>query len=183
MSAVQTISPVEFQRYRDASPSITLIDVRTAAEYDSVHAERATNLPLDRISAAAVEPLRSDPAVPLYVICKSGGRAAKACQKLMDEGVANVISVAGGTDAWVDAGLPTVRGAARLSLEQQVRIAAGVVVLTGVVLGTLVHPAFYAIPAFAGLGLIVAGATGWCGMGLLLARMPWNQRSATCKVS
>jgi hypothetical protein len=112
----------------------------------------------------------------LYVICKSGARAAKAVEKFRAAGFDNVISVAGGTTAWADAGLPVVRGTSRIiSLERQVRIGAGSLVVLSVLLGWLVHPALFGLSAFVGAGLVFAGVTDWCGMGLLLARMPWNQ--------
>jgi rhodanese-related sulfurtransferase len=82
-----------------------------------------------------------------------------------------------GMYAWEQAGLPVNRGKAVLSLERQVRIAAGLLVLTGTILGTWVHPGFYGLAAFVGAGLTFAGLTDWCGMAMLLAKMPWNQRS------
>jgi hypothetical protein len=79
--------------------------------------------------------------------------------------------------AWERAGLPMVRGArGSISLERQVRIGAGTLVLAGVVMGWLIHPAFFGFSAFVGAGLVFAGVTDWCGMGMLLAKMPWNQR-------
>jgi rhodanese-related sulfurtransferase len=84
--------------------------------------------------------------------------------------------VAGGTQAWIAAGLPVVRGASHvMSLERQVRIAAGSLVLLGVLLGQFVHIGFIWISGFVGASLVFAGISGICGMGLLLARMPWNQ--------
>jgi rhodanese-related sulfurtransferase len=93
--------------------------------------------------------------------------------------VAEVYNVEGGTAAWERAGLQVVRREGRrvISLERQVRIAAGSLVLIGVTLGWLVHPALFGLAAFVGLGLVFAGVTDWCGMGLLLARMPWNQKA------
>lgn len=85
------------------------------------------------------------------------------------------MSVEGGTLAWEGAGLPVVRGRRVISLERQVRIAAGALVVAGVLLGWLVHPAFLGLSAFVGAGLVFAGVTDTCGMGLLLARMPWNR--------
>ena len=75
----------------------------------------------------------------------------------------------------MESGLPVVRGKKAISLERQVRIAAGLLVLLGAVLGWLVHPAFVGLSAFVGAGLVFAGVTDTCGMGMLLARMPWNQ--------
>ena len=83
----------------------------------------------------------------------------------------------GGTEAWVKAGLPVNRGTtAMVSLENQVRIAAGGIVLTGVLLTQFVNPAFIWLSGFVGVGLLISGFTDWCGMGMLIARMPWNQR-------
>ena len=91
------------------------------------------------------------------------------------------MSVAGGTDAWAAAGLPTVVNRKIWSLERQVRLAAGLLVLIGAVLGFAVHRYFFGLCAFVGCGLTFAGLTNWCGMGMLLARMPWN-RNAKCSV-
>jgi rhodanese-related sulfurtransferase len=87
----------------------------------------------------------------------------------------HVVCVEGGTDAWEQAGLPVVRGHKVISLDRQVRMAAGLLVLLGVGLSFLVHPAFSALSAFVGAGLLFAGITDTCGMAMLLAKMPWNQ--------
>ena len=85
--------------------------------------------------------------------------------------------VTGGTLAWQEAGLPVERGTVKvISLERQVRIAAGSLVVIGVVLAKLVNPWFIGLSAFVGAGLVFAGITDFCGMGLLLARLPWNSR-------
>ncbi|MBO0696981.1 MAG: DUF2892 domain-containing protein, partial [Zavarzinella sp.] len=97
---------------------------------------------------------------------------------LLAAGCPDVMNVEGGTAAWAAAGLPVVRGRKAVSLERQVRIAAGLLVVLGAVLGWLVHPAFVGLSAFVGAGLVFAGVTDTCGMGMLLARMPWN-RSCT----
>ena len=107
--------------------------------------------------------------------CRSGGRGKQACEKFHKAGITNVINVEGGTQACVEAGLPVVRGKKSISLERQVRIVAGSIVMLGVLLGFLVHPALFGIPAFVGAGLAFAGITDTCGMGMILARMPWNR--------
>ena len=96
---------------------------------------------------------------------------------LTKEGFTQPIVVTGGTLAWIDAGLPVTRGTAKvISLERQVRIVAGALVVTGVVLAQSVNHWFIGLSAFVGAGLVFAGITDFCGMGLLLARMPWNKR-------
>jgi rhodanese-related sulfurtransferase len=94
---------------------------------------------------------------------------------LIAAGVTNVINVEGGTRAWDQAGLPVVRGKKTISLERQVRIAAGSLVLLGAALGYFINPLFIGLSAFVGAGLIFAGVTDTCGMGMMLAKMPWNQ--------
>ena len=82
----------------------------------------------------------------------------------------------GGTVACLKQNLACKKGDSNvISLERQVRVAAGLLVLTGVLLGLLIDRAFFGISAFVGAGLIFAGITDWCGMGLLLARAPWNR--------
>lgn len=174
---VRTVPPAEVHRRREAGEPVDLIDVRTAPEYGQVHATGARLVSLNQLDPQAVMTARNGSAdQPLYVICKSGSRSAKAVEKFHAAGFHNVFSVEGGTEAWQHADLPVERGTSNvISLERQVRIGAGLVVLIGVLLGWLVHPGFYGLSAFVGAGLVFAGITDWCGMGMLLARMPWNQ--------
>ncbi len=170
---VATITPQELAALGRSGPPVELIDVRTPAEFRAAHAAGARNVPLADLDAAAVAAARPA-AGPLYVICQSGGRGRQACEKLRAAGLANAVNVEGGTRAWAESGLPVNRGQRAISLERQVRIAAGLLVLVGVALGYLVHPALVGLSAFVGAGLVFAGVTDTCGMGLMLARMPWN---------
>lgn len=170
---IQKISPQELQQRRQQG-SIDLIDVRTPVEYAEIHIEGSRLIPLDTLTPDQLVAQQGDRA--LCIICRSGGRAAKAYEKLRAAGVQNIQCLEGGTMAWEQAGLPVVRGPRVMSLERQVRIAAGTLVLLGVALGWLVHPGFLGLSAFVGGGLVFAGLTDTCGMGLLLARMPWNRR-------
>ena len=177
--AVRTVTPQDvFSLRREGNP-FQFIDVRTPREFDAVHAEGARGVPLDQLDAKAMATRAGiPPDEPLYIICQSGGRAAKACEQLEAAGFTEVFNVEGGTAAWQSAGLPVVRGAVTvMSLERQVRIVAGAIVLLGNVLGWYVHPALHGISALIGAGLLFAGATDWCGMGMLLAKMPWNRRA------
>jgi len=174
---IATITPQQFAELCRSGRRLDVIDVRTPAEYAAVHLECARNVPLDRLDPAAVMASRpADAHEPLYVICKSGMRSRQACQQFATAGFSNVRNIEGGTLACLDQGIPVVQGAPALSLERQVRIATGLMILLGCTLAWLVHPGFLGLAAFAGVGLVHAGVTDSCGMGLLLARMPWNQR-------
>ncbi len=172
---VPTITPHELSQLCQSGASVELIDVRTPVEFREVHAASARNLPLDQLEPSRLTAGRSANDAPLYVICRSGSRGQQACERLMSQGFSRVINVAGGTLAWDQAGLPVVRGKKGMSLERQVRIAAGSLVLIGSLLGYFVSPYWIGLAGFVGSGLVFAGLTDTCGMGLLLARMPWNQ--------
>lgn len=178
---IQTICARDLGAMIQRGDTPTVIDVRTPVEFAEVHAAGAANVPLDRLDVKSLLADRSPDAGPIYVICKSGKRAAKACDAFLAAGYDNVISIEGGTDAWQAAGLPVVRQNKVIPLERQVRIAAGTLVLIGVILAATVHPYFIGLSAFVGAGLVFAGITNFCGMGLLLARMPWNRQfDQTC---
>lgn len=177
MAEVKTIKPDELAKLHEEK-GVDVIDVRTPAEFREIHATIAINVPLDTLNAEQVKHLqKGNPSEPVYVICQSGNRSARACQKLIDAGFTNVVSVEGGTKAWDQLGLPVNRGKKTISLERQVRIAAGFLVLTGALLGMFVNPWFSGLSAFVGAGLMFAGITDTCGMAMMLAKMPWNQVS------
>jgi hypothetical protein len=114
------------------------------------------------------------------VLCQSGGRARKAIEKLEQGGVHGCVLVEGGTQAWIDAGLPTERAQSTvLPLMRQVQITVGLISAAGAVLALTINPLFAIIPLVMGCGLLFAGLTGMCGLALLLAKMPWN-RAQSC---
>ena len=186
---VATISPTTLADLRRQDDKLTLIDVRTPAEFGEVHVDFAHNIPLDRLDAQAVTSLAG--AGPVYFVCKSGTRSQKACEKLLAAGIKDVVSVEGGTVACEAAGVPVVRGRKVMSLERQVRIAAGALVAVGAALAAFGPEApvnWQAIGAglagFVGCGLVFAGITDTCGMAMLIARMPWNQvSSGACRTA
>ncbi len=173
--SITTVSPKQLHDAVQAGQAVELIDVRTPAEFREVHVTFARNVPLDQLNATQVADGRNGSSQPLYVICRSGSRGKQACEKLVSAGYTKVINVEGGTQAWDQAGLPVVRGQQAMSLERQVRIAAGSLVVLGSALGAFVSPYWIGLAAFVGAGLVFAGITDTCGMGMLLARMPWNQ--------
>ena len=170
--SIPTCPPSEAKQ-RHAAGLTHLIDVRTPAEHRALHAEGVTLIPLDQFNPAALK--ASVPAgKTIYLLCKSGGRAKMAAQKLVDVGCPCVV-VEGGTEAWAAANLPVVRGKSTISLERQVRIVAGLLVLIGVVLGFTVHPYWFGISGFVGAGLTFAGITDTCMMGMLISKCSWNR--------
>lgn len=175
---IDTLTPVELHKRLLDGEAAGVIDVRTPVEFDEVHAVAAVNVPLDRVSAETVAAAGyAECGRPVYLLCRSGQRAAKAAEKLLACGYAQPVVVTGGTLAWIEAGLPVTRGEPKvISLERQVRITAGALVFTGALLAWFVHPNFVWLPGFVGAGLVFAGVTDFCGMGLLIAKMPWNRR-------
>jgi len=179
---VATITPQSLAEKMRQGDTVELIDVRTPAEFEEVHVESARNVPLDRLDASGLAAdRRGNGHGPLYLICRSGGRSRQACEKLMAAGLGEVVSVEGGTSACESAGLPVVRGRKTMSLERQVRIAAGALVVIGAALAASdVEPLDMiglGLAGFVGAGLVFAGITDTCGMAMLIARMPWNQRT------
>lgn len=177
--SVTTISPKQLHDLVQAGEPVELIDVRTPIEFREVHVTFARNIPLDQLDPKQLTVGQAGSKKPVYVICRSGSRGKQACEKIIGHGFTNVVNVEGGTMAWDQAGLPVVRGKKAISLERQVRITAGALSLTGAVLGYFVSPYWMGLSGFVGAGLMFAGITDTCAMGLMLARMPWNQVSTT----
>ena len=111
----------------------------------------------------------------VYVTCYSGARAQRAAERLTATGHGNITLIEGGTQAWEQAGLPMRRCGNMISLERQVQIAVGSLIILKVVFGFTIHELFFVLSALIGSGLIMAGITRWCGMAHLIARMPWNR--------
>lgn len=153
-----------------------LVDVREPAEHAGERIPGAQLRPLSRFDAAQV-PQVAGKKVVLY--CQSGNRSAQAGRQLLAAGVPQVWHVQGGLQTWKDAGYETIRTPhAPISLQRQVQIVAGALVLLGTLLGALVSPWWLLLSGFVGAGLTFAGLTGTCGLALLLARLPYNQRPA-----
>ena len=182
--SLQTISPVMAEERRAKGEGLHFVDVRSPAEYEAVHATGAKLYPLDTLDPKRVAAeLGISAEAPVVLLCAGGNRARKAAEKFHVEGIPHCLVVEGGTKAWEAAGLPVVKGRGSISIERQVRIGAGTVVLLGVLLGSWVDPLWFFLSGFVGAGLIFAGVTDWCGMGLLLAKMPWNQsKSVACQL-
>lgn len=164
---------------REASEALTagaecqLVDVREYSEYAAERVGGATLAPLSQLDASlgGVDSER-----PVYLLCRSGKRASQAAERLSARGFKNLRVIEGGLQGWAAAGLPVERGAGRVwALERQVRFTAGGLVLAGLLL-SLISPWFILLSGLVGAGLTFSALTDTCGMGMMLARMPWNQK-------
>lgn len=159
------------------SGKLHILDVRTPGEFASLRIAGSVNVPFERLDPPALL-ARFGADTPLYCVCQTGTRSQLAADRLRAAGFTNVVHVDGGTNAWTSADLPLLRGERSvISLERQVRIAAGLISVLGIIAGALIHPAGYVVSALVGAGLVYAGVTNTCGMSMVLARLPWNQVS------
>src|SRR5262249_6442001 len=170
-----TVRPADLSSILDGGasggPAPLIVDVRSPIEFEGEHIDGTVNVPLDELPGRLREVPRG---ADVVVVCRTGIRATIAAETLARAGRrARVLD--GGIHAWRRAGLPLREGRKRLPVDRQVQLIAGSVVLLGVGLGVLVHPWFLGLAAFIGAGLTFAGATGTCGMALLLLKMPWNR--------
>lgn len=173
MRQISVESFKEVVKAEAGNSSIDFINVCTPAEYKEKHIEGVRSVPLDELASRANEFSGKQ---TVYVHCRSGKRAGKAIETLHSLGVtAELVNVEGGLLAWDEAGLPTHSHTNRLPIMRQVLLGAGLLIWLGLLLSWFIEPAYIAISAFVGLGLTFAGATGWCGMSFVLAKMPWNK--------
>lgn len=155
-----------------------LLDVRTPVEFQSSNIAGSRLVPLDQLKAESLaNELGKD--VRCVVICAKGGRSSNAAKQLTAAGMTNLQVLEGGITAWESAGLPVQsNGTKVMSLDRQVRIAIGVIVLIGFAIGHWINANGYLLCAFMGAGLIFSGVTDFCGLALILAKAPWNRGSA-----
>ena len=176
----RTVDAVTLKQWLDEDKAV-LIDVREPMEYNREHIIGSRLVPLSGFDPADFDRDRDKAVV---CICRSGMRSARAAGQVLATGFDQVYTLEGGIDGWKQAGLPVhFDRKAPLDLMRQVQIAAGSLVLLGVVLAVLVSPWFMALSGFVGAGLVFAGMTGFCGMARLLAAMPWNRPHARTPAS
>ena len=174
-SILHKLAPAEV-RERLASGRGVLVDIREADEFARAHVAGALSTPLSALEQAH---LAIDPQADVIFTCRTGMRTAGACGRLAARVAGVAVVLDGGLNAWEAAGFPVERNqAAPLELNRQVQIAAGLMILAGVLLGTFVAPAWYALSGFVGAGLTFAGLTGTCGLARVLMLAPWNRRAA-----
>ena len=167
------LSPQQVRERIDTGLAV-LVDIREADEFARSHVKGAQSQPLSTWEKAH---LSIDPDADVIFTCRSGMRTAGACDRLAARVNGDAFVLDGGLDAWAKAGLPVETNAdAPMEIMRQVQIAAGLLVLIGVLLGFIVAPAWFGLSAFVGAGLTFAGISGFCGMARLLMLAPWNRR-------
>lgn len=169
--SIQSIQPVDLKTL--LPDGCCLIDVREPVEHAEEHIEGSRLIPLGEIERRVTEIDRSK---PLVITCRSGKRGAEALRRLQAMGFTNARNLEGGVLAWKAAGLPLGRSAKKVfPLMQQVQLTIGLGVLTGALLSLTVNPNWVFLCAFFGAGLTLAGSTGWCGLAILMSKLPWNR--------
>ena len=169
---LKAIDPISLKRRLDDG-DVILVDIREPDEFAREHIRGARSMPLSRLDAYDFDGERDS---PIVFHCKSGNRTASNASRILAKGC-DAYVLTGGLDAWKAAGLSTdLDRSTPIDLQRQVQIATGLMVLVGVALGLAVSSWFFALSAFVGVGLTVAGITGFCGMARLLTVMPWNRR-------
>jgi rhodanese-related sulfurtransferase len=169
---MNVIRPNELKARIERGVRYQLIDVRSPSEYAAGHIPGAMNVPMEQAEARFGDLHPQDPVV---LVCQSGRRAGIACETLSSLRE-NVIVLEGGTAAWQAHGLPVIGdGPSGLPLMRQVHLVVGTGVLAATLLGALADPRWLFLSGFFGLGLGFAGATGWCGLAMMLAKAPWNR--------
>ena len=165
---------VKVNELREQGDRSQWIDVRSATEFAAGHLPGAINIPLDQLEGRLKD---LDVERKVLLVCQSGSRARLAAE-MLEPHRNDVTVLQGGTAAWIKEELPVVASVGnRWSLERQVRLGAGVLVVIGVALGNLVGAKWDLLAGFVGMGLVFAGLTDICPMGILLGKLPWNRAS------
>ncbi|QLJ04135.1 rhodanese-like domain-containing protein [Streptomyces sp. NEAU-sy36] len=174
-----TITAIEPRQAKSRLHELTVIDVRTPGEYAGGHVPGALNIPLDQLDRALPDIRGAAERGEVLVVCASGARSEKACAQLAAQGI-RAATLAGGTGAWAAQGNELDRPLAcdvktPWSMDRQVRLTAGSIVLLGLALGEFVHPAFRLLSAGVAGGLVFSAVTNTCGMAAMLGKLPYNR--------
>ncbi len=178
--SLEMISPKESLDLTAKDSSVKLLDVRSALEFSQEHIKGSVNIPIDMLSAKVDELSRTNNTY--IVLCRTGNRSPMAADMLMQSGINSVKVMDGGITRWKNSRLPLIKGEGGISLERQVRVIAGSLVLSGILLALFINPWFLIIPVFVSCGLIFAGLTDNCLMGMLLMKLPYNQKLYKAKL-
>lgn len=180
-AALEMISPKAAYELIAKDPAVKLLDVRSAMEYNEIHIKDSINIPIDMLAGKINEFVGAGKTY--IVLCRTGNRSPMAADMLVQSGLPSVKVMNGGITRWRKERLPAERGQGGISLERQVRIIAGSLILSGILLSIFVNPWFLGISIFISSGLIFAGVTDNCMMGILLMKLPYNKKLYKVKSS
>ncbi|WP_024365920.1 rhodanese-like domain-containing protein [Arthrobacter sp. TB 26] len=173
-SAPKSIDASTLKAWEDNHDDLMIIDVRSGAEFDSMHIRGSYHVPLAMLSEHTEE-FAAKMGTRVVLVCQSGNRAEQARKHLDAVGLAGASVLSGGVPAYSAAGGKVVRGRGTWALERQVRMTAGSLVLAGVLGSKFVSPKLGLIAGGIGAGLTYSAATNSCAMGQMLSKMPWNR--------
>ena len=176
-TAISALAPETLRSWVTEHQDLMIIDVRSAAEFESVHIRGSYNVPLPLLSEHTDE-LAARLGSRVVLVCQSGARAEQARQRLDSSGINTAYVLTGGVPGFAAAGGDVVKGKERWDLERQIRLAAGSLVVLGLAGGKFVSPRIRTLAGVIGAGLTFSAATNTCAMGRAISALPWN-KSAT----
>ena len=175
-NAPLTIDASTLKGWEEQHDDLMIIDVRSGAEFDSLHIRGSYHVPLAMLSEHTEE-FAAKMGTRVVLVCQSGNRAEQARKRLDSIGLASASVLSGGVPAYAAAGGDVVRGRGAWAVERQVRMTAGSLVLASIVARRFVSPKLRLVAGGIGAGLTFSAATNSCAMGNVLSRMPWNKSS------
>ncbi|MFE8885893.1 rhodanese-like domain-containing protein [Pseudarthrobacter enclensis] len=173
-AAVTALAPEALQSWIKEHQDLVVIDVRSAAEFESLHIRGSYNVPLPLL-AEHTDELAARLGSRVVLVCQSGVRAEQARQRLAKAGIETAYVLTGGAPGYAAAGGDVVKGKDRWDLERQVRLMAGSLVVMGLAGGKFVSPRIRTLAGVIGAGLTFSAATNTCAMGKAISAMPWNK--------
>ena len=171
------LDPQTLREWIDQHEDLIVIDVRSAAEFETLHIRGSYNVPLPLLSEHT-DAFAGRLGGRVALVCQSGVRAERARTRLAGAGIGTALVLTGGVPGFAAAGGDVVRGAQRWDLERQVRMVAGSLVVAGLVAGKFISPKLRVLAGAIGTGLTFSAATNTCAMGQALSKMPWNRTAA-----
>ena len=187
-ASLEMVTPQKAVELLKSDPQVKLLDVRSALEFNQAHIKDSLNIPMDMLSLKINDLIKAKQ--DYIVLCRTGNRSPMAADMLIQSGIQGVKVMQGGITFWEKEKLPVIKGEGGISLERQVRIIAGSLVLFGIIMAWLGWGFFILLSLFVSCGLIYAGLTDNCLMGMLLMKLPYNKKlyktklgGGTCSMS
>lgn len=150
----------------------TICDIRSAQEFARERIPASINVPVDQLESFDFSKCKKN----VLFLCRSGMRTQTALPLIRAKNIAQAACLEGGLEKWKEAGLPIVKNKhVPIDMMRQVQIIAGSMILVGLLGFATISPYFLLLPLVVGIGQVIAGVTGFCGMAKLLARLPFNK--------